>query len=264
MAGKGERMASAASPEELRARWQAAHAQPFSGWDFSVFGDRRVTMRPLETWDYAARVLAAANRSDRMLDMDTGGGEKLTALPRRPWWTVATEGYAPNLALARQRLGPLGVPVLEVRDAARLPFGAGTFDLVTNRHGAYAAPEVARVLRPGGVFLTQQVGAQANRRLHELLGDPTPADYRGLVEADRELETAGLHVDERREEFPIVRYADVEAVVHYLKAVPWEIPDFTVDRYFDRLLAMHARIEAEGHLDVGFHQWFVVARKPAR
>lgn len=70
-------------------------------------------------------------------------------------------------------------------------------------------------------------------------------------------------MDERREESPIVRYADVEAVVYYLKAVPWEVPDFTVDRYFDRLLATHALIEAEGHLDVSVHRWFVVARKPA-
>lgn len=257
-------MVAATSPDALRARWRAAHARPFTGWDFSVFGDRRVTVRPLQTWDYTARVLAAANRADRMLDMDTGGGEKLAALPRRPHSTVATEGYAPNLALARQRLGPLGVPVLEVRDAARLPFAEGTFDLVTNRHGAYVGAEVARVLRPGGVLLTQQVGAQANRRLHELLSDHAPANYDGFDEAVQELETAGLHVEERREEFPIVRYADVEAIVYYLKAVPWEVPDFTVDRYFDRLLAMHALIQAEGHLDIGFHQWFVVARKPAR
>lgn len=69
----------------------------------------------------------------------------------------------------------------------------------------------------------------------------------------------GFHILEQREEFPIVRYADV----HDLKAVPWEVPDFSVDRYFDRLLAMHALMEAEGHLDVGLHRFFIIARKPS-
>ena len=38
-----------------------------------------------------------------------------------------------------------------------LPFRAGAFDLVSNRYEAYRAEEVARMLRPGGSFITQQV-----------------------------------------------------------------------------------------------------------
>jgi len=227
-----------------------------------VFGQRRVTLRPAPAWDYTTSVLAAMEGAERMLDMDTGGGEKLAELPRRPPLTVATEGFAPNLALARRRLEPLGVRVLDVREASHLPFGAKQFDLVTNRHGAYDAAELLRVLRPGRRFVTQQVGGRTNRRLHELLGDPTPVSDWRLAKAVRELEVVGFHILEQREEFPVVRYADVSAVVSYLKAVPWEIPDFSVDRYFDRLLAMHTLIEAEGHLDVGFHQFFIIARKP--
>ncbi len=255
-------MSNGTSEEELRACWRAEYARPFVGWDFSVFGERRVSLRRPDTWDYTANVLAAVEGARCMLDMDTGGGEKLADLPRRPPLTVATEGYAPNLALARRRLEPLGMCVLDVRDVSCLPFGTGQFDLVTNRHGAYDAAELLRVLRPGGRFVTQQVGGRTNRRLHELLGDPTPVSDWRLAKAVQELEAAGFHILEQCEKFPIVRYADVGAVVYYLKAVPWEVPDFSLDRYFDRLLAMHALIEAEGHLDVGFHQFFIIARKP--
>ena len=251
-----------ASEAELRAQWQAAYDQPFVGWDFSVFGDRRITLRPAPAWDYTASVLAAIDGARRMLDMETGGGEQLADLPRRPLWTVATEGYTPNVTLAHRRLAPLGVGVVEVRDAKRLPFRAGQFDLVTNRHGRYAADDVYRVLRPGGTFITQQVGERTNRRLHELLADPTPFRYSSLAWTVQKISAAGFDILEQREEFLTERYADVAAVAHYLKAVPWEVPDFSVDRYFDKLLAMHALIVAEGHLDVGFHQLFVIARKP--
>jgi hypothetical protein len=41
-------------------------------------------------------------------------------------------------------------------DRARLLFRDGAFDLVANRHEAFVATEVARVLSPGGTFVTQQ------------------------------------------------------------------------------------------------------------
>ena len=36
-----------------------------------------------------------------------------------------------------------------------MPWGDGEFDLVMNRHESYDLAEVARVLSPGGLFLTQ-------------------------------------------------------------------------------------------------------------
>ncbi len=35
---------------------------------------------------------------------------------------------------------------------------------------------------------------------------------------------------------------DVGAIVYYLKAVPWEIPDFSVEKYFDKLQEIHKLI----------------------
>ena len=45
-----------------------------------------------------------------VLDLGTGGGERLLEL-REDWpaRVAATEGYAPNLALATERLAPYGV-----------------------------------------------------------------------------------------------------------------------------------------------------------
>jgi len=218
--------------DDLRAIWTSEYNQPFSGWDFSYLEGRRVTLRTQGSWNYARLVAAAIDHARALLDMDTGGGEFLVALSQRPPQTYATEGYRSNIAIARQRLRPLGVEVVEAQDATHLPFADGQFDVVTNRHGAYEPHEVRRVLAADGLFITQQVGSQTNQRLHELLGDATRADYRGMATAVRDLEATGFRIIEQREAFPITRFYDVGTIVYYLKAVSWEIPDFSVDQYF--------------------------------
>ena len=54
--------------------------------------------------------------------------------------------------------------------AERLEFPSGFFDTVTSRHCSVDAHEAARVLRPGGIFLTQQVGEADKANLKEAFG----------------------------------------------------------------------------------------------
>jgi len=51
------------------------------------------------------------------------------------------------------------------------------------------------------------------------------------------------------------------AIVYYLKAIPWEAPGFSVEKYFDKLVAIHHLIQREGYVDVPFHMFFIIARK---
>lgn len=248
--------------------------EPFSGWDFTYLNGRSVDIHTGHPWDYTATVLAAMCEAESMLDMGTGGGERLASFAASqplPPKTCATEGYAPNVPVARQRLTPLGVTVYESDDDHHLPFADEQFDLIINRHASYAPREVLRILKPGHRFITQQVGDQTNRRLHELL-DYAPKDtfYPGAQQkrtwnldyAVRELEDAGWRIVEQQEEMYPTRYFDVGAIVYYLKAIPWEIPDFSVEKYFDKLLAVDQLIKRDGYVDVLFHQFFIIAQKP--
>ena len=142
---------------ELLEAWLWEERQPFSGWDFSRL-DGRMSADG-EVWDYPRRAAELMRGASSALDMETGGGEVLLSLRHAlPPKMAATEGYAPNFELAGARLRPLGVDVVEydALRSARLPFADGEFDLVLNRHGEFDAREVARVLREGGAFLTQQ------------------------------------------------------------------------------------------------------------
>lgn len=237
--------------------------QGFSGWDFSFLTNRMVS-QPV-SWDYRQRVLDRLKTATALLDMGTGGGEFLASLTPLPQTTYATEAYQPNVPIARKRLEPLGVQVIEVGSDDRLPFDDGQFDLVINRHESYSTTEVFRILRPGGVFLTQQVGGTNNQRLNELLQDSmTLSDpHWNLAYALQWLHQSGFQILEQYEEFPEARFTDIGAVVYYLKAIPWQIPDFTIEQYRDRLFAIHQHIQQTGALHVKEHRFYFEVRKPS-
>ena len=84
------------------------------GWEYDYGGRIRLEPPP---WDFPGRMLERCRAAASLLDMGTGGGEWLSRLPYRPPLTVATEGWAPNLEIARGRLEPLGIRVVEVEGA---------------------------------------------------------------------------------------------------------------------------------------------------
>jgi SAM-dependent methyltransferase len=152
---------------------------------------------------------------------------------------VATECWPPNVPVAAKRLAKRGVPVVHCEGAAdnalqsddgtgRLPFRDGAFDFVLSRHEAFAAVEVARVLAPGGRFLTQQAGS-ARDQFHALLGLHPPA--RPAFDLDllvSQVVRAGLTVDRAEVARESVRFADVGALARYLRIVAWAVPGFDV------------------------------------
>ena len=66
---------------------------------------------------------------------------------------------------------------------------------------------------------------------------------------------------EQLQDTPITRFYDVGAIVYYLKAIPWQIPDFSVERYFERFLEVHTMIQQRGFVDVRYHRFFIVGEK---
>src|SRR5437764_14111697 len=97
--------------------------------------------------------------------MGTGGGEVFERiLDRFRGRAVATEAWAPNVPVAAERLGRLGVAVVHANNL-ELPFASTSFDLVLNRHEELTPAEVARVLTPGGRLLTQQVAPSFHHEL---------------------------------------------------------------------------------------------------
>ncbi|MFT3891767.1 MAG: hypothetical protein QM730_09060 [Anaerolineales bacterium] len=100
--------------------------QEFSGWDFRYLANR--WNEASLSWEYPKIVRSHIKPEFCMLDMDTGGGEMLSSFMPLPKNTYATEGYPPNVPIARNRLKPLGVKVIQVWGDDILPFENDYFD----------------------------------------------------------------------------------------------------------------------------------------
>lgn len=241
-----------------RLRPFAEKARTFSGWRFGVETRRLGDPMP---WSYEDHVRGFARGMAAVLDMGTGGGERLATMrDALPPLVVATEGWSVNAPVAHRRLAPLGVDVVYTAEEV-LPFATNAFDLVVNRHSSIDPVEVDRVLRPGGAFVTQQVG-RANwkelaphfPRMHDF-GDELGRQSQGL----RDL---GFNVTTHEHQDQMV-VPSLGEFVYMLSVANWTIPDFDVERDIDALLAL----ERDCLTDVGFvvteDRYLLTARKPA-
>ena len=247
---------------DLIASWKAeeqiAHVH---GWDFSHV-DRRVVEDALP-WDYREQILLYLQPEMQILDIDTGGGEFLLSLHHPYRNTSATENYPPNIELCQNTLLPLGIDFRLADGKGILPFEDERFDLVLNRHGDLNPEEIYRVLKPGGLFITQQVGAENDRELVELLCGhtdlPFPDQYLKII-SDQFSQT-GFEILDGRECFRPIRFYDVGALVWFARIIEWEFPEFSVERCQDQLLHAQAILDEEGCIEGRIHRILMIARK---
>ena len=247
---------------DLIASWKAeeqiAHVH---GWDFSHV-DGRVVEDALP-WDYREQILHYLKPEMQILDIDTGGGEFLLSLHHPYRNTSATENYPPNIELCQNTLLPLGIDFRSADGKGNLPFEDERFDLVLNRHGDLNPDEIYRVLKPGGLFITQQVGAENDRELVELLCGhtdlPFPDQYLKII-SDQFSQT-GFEILDGRECFRPIRFYDVGALVWFARIIEWEFPGFSVERCQDQLLHAQAILDEEGCIEGRIHRILMIARK---
>ena len=167
-------MAQSSAFEDLLAEGTSVSVE---GWDFSWFDGRATEERT--PWGYATMMAELMAGAAAALDIQTGGGEVLAAIAEAPPLLAATESWPPNVEIARRNLAPLGASVTQVADDADLPFPSASFDLVVSRHPVITVwSEIARVLLPGGIYFSQQVGAGSLAELTDALMGPQPVSDR--------------------------------------------------------------------------------------
>ena len=248
---------------ELRKEWEAEEkAAHIHGWDFSHIYGRYEEKEDLP-WDYK-RVIDEYRTNDmKLLDFDTGGGEFLLSLGHPYKNTAATEGYRPNVELCKETLLPLGIDFKECDDEKNIPYADGSFDIYINRHGSFDAEEAYRLLKPGGLFITQQVGSRNDRDLIEMVLPDTsrPLPELELSDQKRKFEASGFKVIRAEEAFRPICFYDVGAFVWFAHIIEWEFPDFSVEKCFDKLLRMQSIIDRNGVIEGTVHRYLIVARK---
>ncbi|SDB37710.1 Methyltransferase domain-containing protein [Pseudobutyrivibrio sp. YE44] len=190
----------------LRKEWVSEERiAQIHGWDFSHINGRYEEEEDLP-WDYRQIINENLIDTMKLLDFDTGGGEFLLSLEHPYKNIAATEGYPPNVDLCRKKLCPLGIDFRACDDEANIPFEDATFDVLINRHGRYNPKEARRLLKVGGLFITQQVGGRNDR---ELINWVLPDISHPFNEAElhiqmEKFEQSGFSVIQGEEASPVV------------------------------------------------------------
>ena len=247
----------------LRKKWlkeeSIAHIK---GWDFSHIRDRYDEGDDIP-WNYKEIIESYLNDNMQLLDFDTGGGEFLLSLNHPYENTSATEGYEPNVKLCEEKLLPLGIHFKRCDDCKHIPFEDESFDMYINRHGDFDQKEAYRLLKKGGLFITQQVGSLNDRELVEYVLTNTPIPFKDMnldIQKEKFIEN-GFEIIKAKEFFGSIKFYDVGAFVWFAHIIEWEFPGFSVDRCFDKLLKMQEEITKNGFVEGRTHRYLIVARK---
>lgn len=231
------------------------------GWDFSHI-DGRCIEDPLP-WDYRQVIGEYLTSDMKLLDIDTGGGEILLSLNHPYGNAAATENYPPNVQLCKETLLPLGIDFRQADGKGKLPFDDGSFDIVINRHGDKNPAQIYRVLKPGGLFISQQVGADNDRELVELLcgkmKSPFPEQYAACAAA--QFSDVGFSILRQEECYCPMRFYDIGALVWFACIISWEFPGFSVDTNLENLIKAQQILEKNGFVEGNVHRFLLVAQK---
>lgn len=235
-----------------------AQARRFSGWDLDV---HEIPLEPGPPWSYEELVRSYGQRASAAIDLGTGGGEFLSRVRASlPPFVVATEEWQVNAPIARDRLSPLGIPVVH-GSSLQLMFRDASFDLVLDRHEALNPAEVARVLRPGGTVVTQQMGRNLWQELRRYF--PYMTDFGDLLHDYTDgFRRAGLGVSQRMEHDQRIAYPTLGELVYLMLLAPWQFPGFDPERELDALRAVERELGCEQGIALTMSHFLIVAHKP--
>jgi len=232
-----------------------------NGWNFSRM---KCTSEGVK-WDFYDEVAKRCRKSGLLLDIGTGGGEQLLSLADTALLLVGIDNSEGMIETAQANVAASGKSNVRIlpMDASRIEFPDDFFDVVSCRHAPFCAKEAARVLKPGGIFLTQQVSEGDKRNLGEAFGRRQSPDEDGSLR-DRyvnELTVAGCREVQPFEYDAAEYYETAEDLVFLLKHTPI-VPNFgEMDEDFAVLRSFIAEYQTSRGIRTNAKRFMITARK---
>jgi SAM-dependent methyltransferase len=227
------------------------------GWDFS----RMNTSHPATPWEYVSVVRGLLRATDTVIDIGTGGGERLLELSSDACQLLGVDPDPEMITRAR------GLAADEGATSVHFETGTGAdileqFDVVLDRHAPFEAEVIHRLLCPGGRCVTQQVGEHNMSNVREAFQLEANA---GAPISPEMFIHAGFII-ERFDEYDVdYVIRDMDSLVFWLQALDGAHSDFggfdserdadAINRFLSTSLTDEGVVTNE-------HRYLLVANKP--
>ena len=232
------------------------------GWDFS----RMRTKRAPVPWDYSYMVRQFLANADCVLDVGTGGGELFLTLAACLRKGIGIDVSKDMIEQALQNKRTQGITNVDfkVMNGNHLKFADAEFEIVLNRHCDVNVSETARVLRPQGYFITQQVGYRNTLNILKAFGW-TPASFgagwwQPVVKLAARFEQRGCRVVAKAEYDVRYWFCDVESLMFWLKAVPLPEP-FEVEKHWEGVNHILQAYSTRQGIETNEHRELLIVEK---
>ncbi len=219
------------------------------------------TSHPLTPWDYVSVVRDHLRATDTVIDIGTGGGERLLELSSDARQLLGVDPDPEVIGRARELAADKGVT------SVHFETGTGTeildrFDVVIDRHAPFATTVVHRLLRPGGRFVTQQVGEHNMKNVRESF----QLEANAFAPISPEMFVKAGFIIERFDEYDVDYVIhDMDSLVFWLQALDVAHSDFggfDSERDADAINRLLSTSLTGDGVVTNEHRYLLVAAKP--
>ena len=235
------------------------------GWDFSEITKRTKVVG--KKWDYIEIVKKYVNKETILLDIGTGGGELLLKIARFAKEAYGIDNSRGMIKTAKKNLMKSKTSNVEfiLADAKKLPFPQKYFDVVICRHSDFYPKEVFRVLKPDGIFITQQVGEKDKENIKEIFGRGQSFGEGVGTLMNRyvqELKEVGFEILKKDTYNAVEYYANMIDLIFLLKNTPI-IPNFDIKKDQKFLEEIERRYKTKEGIKTNSFRFLIICKKPA-
>jgi len=231
------------------------------GWDFSQV--RVVEEGP--GIDYSKVVESHLERNKTLLDVGTGGGERLKAFAPKVREAIGIDIDRKMIKTAIENLRRSRSQNINLIlcDSEKMPITGAHIDIVIDRHAPFEAREVSRVLKLGGTFVTQQVSEGDKRNFKKVFKrGQSYGEKRDTLKKRylRELRESGIHVVKEQTVNTTEYYESMDDVIFLIVNTPI-IPNFDFEKELDKLEEIEDKFKTQKGIKTNSERFLIVGTK---